>query len=330
MKRSSHTSLITDRLAALGEMVRLRILRLLEREELSVGEVARIVQMPQSTISRHLKVLGDGGWLIKRSEGTATYYRLILDDLPAPSRALWLAVREQLGGPTGTGNTPDLAEDNRRLASILAERREDSQGFFGRVAGQWDDLRNDLFGVRFTLESLLTLLPRDWVVADLGCGTGNVSELLAPVVKRVIAVDQSSPMLKAAQKRLEGGGYKNITFSRGELDSLPIDPASVDACICVLVLHHVAEPAAAIREMKRILRPGGTVLIVDMVEHNRATYRHTMGHKWLGFSEQSLSSVLKSAGFSDPRFFHLASASEAKGPGLFACTAFVGSPNSKP
>lgn len=321
MKRSTNNSLLTDRLVALGEMVRLRILRMLEREELSVGEVARIVQLPQSTVSRHLKVLGDGGWLVKRTEGTATFYRLVLDDLPQPCRELWLVVREQLGGPTGTGTTPELAEDVRRLAAVIAERRQDSQSFFGRVAGQWDDVRGELFGTRFTAESLLALLPREWTVVDLGCGTGNVAELLSPLVKRVIAVDASAAMLKAAQKRLEGRG--NVEFVRGEAQRLPLRDASADAVVAFLVLHHVPEIAAALGEMRRVLRRGGVALIVDMVEHDRQSYRHTMGHHWLGFGEQRLGDELRRAGFGDVRFVPQTPEADAKGPGLFACTAFA-------
>lgn len=324
VKRSANNSLLTDRLVALGEMVRLRILRMLEREELSVGEVARIVQLPQSTVSRHLKVLGDGGWLLKRTEGTATFYRLVLDDLPAPCRELWLVVREQLGGPKGTGTTPELAEDVRRLGAVIAERRQDSQAFFGRVAGQWDEVRSELFGSRFTAESLLCLLPRDWTVIDIGCGTGNVSELLSPLVRRVIAVDASSAMLKAAQKRLEGEGRTNVEFVRGEIQKLPLKDGSADAAVAFLVLHHVPEIAAALAEMRRVLRPGGQALIVDMVEHDRQSYRHTMGHHWLGFGEARLAGELAAAGFEGVRFVPLTPEAEAKGPGLFACTAFRG------
>lgn len=324
MKHPLPQSTLTDRLAALGEMVRLRILRVLEREELSVGEVARVIQLPQSTVSRHLKVLADGDWVSKRAEGTATLYRLVLDELPETSRQLWIAVREQLGGPRGEGPTSDLAEDLRRLHSVLAERREDSQAFFGRVAGQWDDVRNDLFGHRFTLLGLLCLLPRDWVVADLGCGTGNVAELLSPLVQRVIAVDQSQPMLSAAKKRLED--VRNVEFLCGELTALPMADASVDAAVCTLVLHHLAEPGTALREMRRVLKPGGIALVVDMTSHDRDTYRHTMGHRWLGFSEQQTLQMTRDAGLENARVVLLPSDTHGKGPGLFACTAFAPMP----
>jgi ArsR family transcriptional regulator len=318
MKNPIGTRTLTAHLADLGEPVRLRILRLLEREELSVGEVANVVQLPQSTVSRHLKVLSDGGWLMKRAEGTATFFRLVLDDLPFSARSLWLAVREQMS--PGGAETTELAEDSRRLASVLAERRTDSQAFFGRVAGEWDDLRNDLFGDRFTLRGLLALLPREWTVADLGCGTGNAAEYLAPLVKRVIAVDQSPAMLKAARKRLEA--FDNITFLRGEIYQLPMDDCAANAAVAVLVLHHLEDPVMACREVRRVLKPGGVFLAIDMLEHDRETYRHTMGHRWLGFSAERISAVLTDAGFTDPRFTILPSDPDARGPGLFACTAF--------
>ncbi len=321
MNRRTSSNPITDRLAALSDPVRLRILRLLEREELSVGEVARVVQLPQSTVSRHLKMLSDGGWIAKRADGTATFYRLTLDDLHATGRSVWLAVRELIRSPEARKAGMDPEEDLRRLASVLAERREDSLGYFGRLAGQWDDVRTELFGTRFSSHGLLCLLPREWTVADLGCGTGNASELLAPLVKRVIAVDQSQPMLAAARKRLETA--KNVEFIEGELTDLPLKDASVDVAVCMLVLHHVEKPTEALSQMRRIVRPGGMGLIVDMVEHDRAVYRHTMGHRWLGFSEPQITSFMTSAGFEKPRYVPLASDTNAKGPGLFACTAHV-------
>ncbi len=321
MKRRTSYNPVTERLAALSDPVRLRILRLLEREELAVGEVARVVQLPQSTVSRHLKMLAEGGWIAKRADGTATYYRLTLDDLHASTRGIWVAVRDLIRSPEAKKAGMDPEEDSRRLASVLAERREDSQGFFGRLAGQWDDVRTELFGSRFTPLGLLNLLPREWVIADLGCGTGNCSEVLAPLVRRVIAVDQSQPMLTAAKKRLEG--FKNVDFIAGELTDLPLKDSSVDVAVCMLVLHHVEKPTQALAEMRRIIRPGGMVLIVDMVEHDRAIYRHSMGHRWLGFSELQMNGFMTSAGFDKPRYSTLTTDTSAKGPGLFACTAYV-------
>lgn len=312
MKQARSIPPITDRLAALGESVRLRVLRLLEREELAVGEVAKVLQMPQSTVSRHLKVLADAQWVRKRTEGTATYYRLVLEDLHEPSRALWLAVREHTGA--------DQAEDLRRLAAVLAERREDSQAYFGRVAGQWDDVRSELFGSLFTHRALLSLLPRDWTVLDMGCGTGNAAELLAPMVQRVIALDQSAAMLGAARKRLKG--VTNVDFVTADLTHPPTAlPAScVDAAVCVLVLHHIEKPVVVLEESRRLLRQGAPLLIVDMISHDRDSYRQTMGHRWQGFTRQQIETLAKDAGLVEPRYVSLPSDADARGPGLFALT----------
>lgn len=320
MNRKPRTLPITDQLLALSDAVRLRIVRVLEREELAVGEVAKVVQLPQSTVSRHLKILADGGWVVKRTEGTAAYFRMVMDDLDAGHRGIWVAVRELM---RSAGPSPaEIEEDNRRLASVLLERRADAQSFFGRLAGQWDDVRNELFGSRFTGSALLHLVNPEWVVADLGCGTGNASELLAPVVKRVIAVDQSEAMLDAARKRLGSAG--NIDLAQGELTRLPIQTASVDAAVMVLVLHHVEKPGAAIAEMHRVLKPGGVALIVDMCEHDRGEYRHTLGHRWLGFSDKTMREELTRAGFARSRYVNLAADPLGKGPGLFASTAWRG------
>lgn len=302
---------ITGQLAALGELIRLRIMRLLELEELAVGEVAKVIQLPQSTVSRHLKVLSENQLVEKRAEGTATLYRVSLDDMLPEARRLWLAVRDRIDAPG------ELAEDARRLTAVIAERRTDSQAFFGRVAGEWDSLRSELFGDRFTLQAMLSFLPSNWVVADLGCGTGNVAELLAPVVGKVIAIDRSDAMLAAARQRL--AGIENVQFLSGDLERLSLASASVDAVIAALVVHHLEDPAAALREAARIVRPGGGgVLVIDMVAHDREQYRHTMGHKHLGFSRAAIESLFRACGLSLRSYRELPVAADGKGPGLFA------------
>jgi len=314
MKRTGDP--ILERLAALSDPVRLRSLRVLEAEALSVGEVAKVVQLPQSTVSRHLKVLADAAWVTRRSEGTATFYRLLLDDLSPDARTLWCAVRDQMEP------SEDLQEDARRVRAVLAERRTDSLSFFGRVSGEWDHLRTELFGGRFTSLALLSLLRPEWTVADLGCGTGNASELLAPVVRNVVAVDLSGPMLDAARERLSDA--PNVEFVEAEVDHLPLADASVDAAVCVLVLHHLPDPARAIAEMRRILRSdaaGGVALVIDMVRHGRDEYRHTMGHQHLGFARAELLQHFDAAGFGDVTYRELPCEPDARGPGLFVAAA---------
>ena len=299
-------------LASLSDMVRLRLLRVIEREELSVGELSKILQLPQSTVSRHLKLLNDNGWVSRRASGPASFFRMDPGEIGAEAAEIWQVVQKQLG------TAPTLADDDDRLTEVLAERRTDSKAFFGRIVGDWDRLRGELFGEEFTGEALLSFLDPDWVVADLGCGTGMTTEKLAPVVKRVIAVDREPEMLGAAKRQLER--LDNVEFRQDDLTALSLGDATVDAAIVSLVLVYVAEPVAAVREAARILRPGGRVMLVDMVVHDREVYLHSMGHHHLGFDESTVRGWAGDAGLADVRYRRLRPDTDAKGPGLFVAT----------
>ncbi len=303
---------ILDHLSALSDATRSRLLLLLDRHELTVSELCGIVQLPQSTVSRHLKALADSGWIAVRAEGTSHLYTMTRE-LDAPARRLWLLVREQVGASTAA------AHDQRRLQTALAERRTTSQEFFSSSAGQWDRVRDELFGDRFHLAALAAFADARWVVGDLGCGTGQVSAALAPFVARVIAVDASAAMLQAAKRRLQG--VDNIDLRRGELEALPIDDGRLDAATLMLVLHHVPEPGRALAEVARVLAPGGRLLLVDMLPHDRENYRQQMGHVWLGFSGDHAKEMLSDAGFEDITFVPLPPDARSKGPGLFVATA---------
>src|SRR3954471_20242925 len=231
---------ILDHLSALSDATRSRILLLLDRHELTVSELCGIVQLPQSTVSRHLKALADSDWVAARAEGTSNVYTMTRE-LDSSARRLWALVREQVGSSSAA------AQDQRRMQAALADRRTKSQEFFSSSAGQWDRLRDELFGDRFHLTALAALADADWIVGDLGCGTGQVSAALAPFVARVIAVDASAPMLQAARKRLQDAG--NVELRRGDLEALPIDDRHLDAATLMLVLHHVPEPGNALAEM---------------------------------------------------------------------------------
>ena len=304
---------ILDRLASLADSTRIRILLLLDRHELTVSELCAIMQLPQSTISRHLKALVDAGWVAGRAEGTSHLYVMAPDELDAAAKRLWLLVREQVG------STSAATEDARRLQSTLAGRRTKSQEFFSTSAGQWDRLRDELFGERFHLSALAALANPDSVVGDLGCGTGHVSAALAPFVSRIVAVDSSAEMLEAARTRL--AGHDNVDFRLSELETLPIEEGQLDAATLMMVLHHVPEPQQALAEVSRVLKPGGRVLVVDMLPHDRENYRQQMGHVWLGFSVDQTGRLLADTGFEDVRLVPLPPDGKAKGPALFVATA---------
>src|SRR5438874_7951949 len=186
---------ILDHLASLADTTRSRILLLLDGHELTVTELCGIVQLPQSTVSRHLKALADSEWVTARAEGTSHLYTMTRDELDASARRLWLLVREQVGA------SPAAAQDQRRLHGALAARRTKSQEFFSSSAGQWDRVRDELFGDRVHLSAMAALAGPDWIAGDLGCGTGQVSMALAPLVGHLVGVDSSAAMLHAAKRR---------------------------------------------------------------------------------------------------------------------------------
>jgi len=309
------TPAILDHMAVLGDVTRGRILLLLERHELTVVELCAVLQAPQSTVSRHLKALADADWVAARAEATSRCYHWIRPHDMAVRR-LWQLVREQIA------ETPAAAQDGRRLESVLAARRTKSQEFFTASARSWDRLRGELFGSGFHLTALLGLLDESWIVGDLGCGTGQVAAALAPHVRRVIAVDESTAMLQAARQRLRE--LPNVELRRGRLESLPIDDGELDAVTCVLVLHHLPDPERAIAEAARVLRPGGRLLLTDMVPHDREGYRQRMGHAWLGFSESQVVRFLERAGFERGHVRPLPPDPHAQGPNLFAARATRG------
>jgi ArsR family transcriptional regulator len=306
------TASLYDRLSALADPIRSRLLLAVERQELTVSELRSALQLPQSTVSRHLKVLADEGWITGRATGTSNWYRMAIRELDPSARRLWLAVREQVA------ETAAARRDLERVRALVAARHTRSQEFFATSAGQWDRLRAELFGPGLEWTALAGLLDPDAVVADLGCGTGQLSAALAPLVARVIAVDESAAMLKAAEQRLRD--RPNAEVRAGALESLPIEPATADLAFLVLVLHHVAEPARGIEEAARILRPGGRLVIVDMLPHERSDYRDLMGHQWLGFEAETIRKWSIAAGFDRLAFRPLPAPPNVKGPLLFVAT----------
>lgn len=307
-------------LDSLADPARLRLLRLLEREELGVAELVEVLQMPQSTVSRHLKTLLDQGWIVARSRGPSNLYQSKNGELPSSARKLWLLVREQ------TEDWPAVQQDRLRLERRLRERPADSREFFARSAGRWDKLRRELYGAAFGDAALRGLLPRGWVVADLACGAGSVAAALAPHVSRVIAVDNSPAMLKSAARRVTG--HANVELRQGDLEALPLEDASCDAALLVLALTYVADPAPVLREAARVLRPGGRAVVVDLLRHGRDDFRRRLGQRRDGFEPQALEALLADAGLVPDHCAPLPPEPEAKGPALLLAAASRPTPSS--
>jgi ArsR family transcriptional regulator len=274
-----------------------------------VTELCAALHAPQSTASRHLKVLADEGWVGSRADGASRYYWMTVADLDPAARRLWTVVREQVAG------SPAAERDAERLREVLARRRAGSAAFFESAAGQWDRMRTELFGARSELLPLVGLLDPAWVVADLGCGTGHLAQVLAPFVRQVIAVDDSTAMLRAAKARI--GALPSVEIRRGDLAALPLEDGTVDLAFLVLVLPYVDAPAAVVAEAARVLKPRGRLLVCDLMPHERAEYRQTMGHQRQGIAELDLRAWLHDAGLTGARYLPLPLAREAKGPRLF-------------
>lgn len=292
-------------LALLAEPIRVRLMALLAAEELSVGELVRVLQLPQSTVSRHLKVLREAGWIRRRADGASGWFRA---EEPLPAEDLWdLVAADHL-------QSAAAGEDRERLDAILVERATDSRTFFGQMHAQWDALRTQLFGESFLMPALLALLPPESVVAELGCGTGPNLVDLAPNVRQVVGIDREQRMLDAARRRTHG--LENVDLRLGGLEDLPLGDGEIDLALCVLVLHHVEDLSTAFTEMARALRPQGRIAITDMRRHDRTAYRDTMGHAHLGFDAPDLERVLPSS-LQLLRYAPLRPDPEMQGPPLF-------------
>lgn len=323
VQTAEHSHGLLGRMASLADATRLRLLRLLERRELGVVELCDVLQMPQSTISRHLKLLGEQGWTRGRRQGTGNMYSMVLDELDPAARRLWLLAREQ------TEAWPAVRQDQLRLERRKRQQASASSDFFNSAAEQWDQLRRQLYGELFGRAALLALLPSHWTVADLGCGTGTLTAELARHVRGVIGVDNSAAMLKAARHRLaalHGEGVRpRVELRRGDLEALPIEDGVCDAALLSLVLTYVAEPPAVLRQTARILKPGGRAVIVDLLEHDREDFRRQMGQRWMGFESGQLTRWLTDAGLTDISVRALPPEEKAKGPALCLVTASVSS-----
>lgn len=303
---------VLDRLTTLADPTRSRILLLLERNELTVGELCTVLQLPQSTVSRHLRWLSDAGWVVSRQDGTSRFYAVNID-LEDGAQKLWRLVGDDLGA------SASAEQDRARMATVLEQRRAKSREYFTTAAAHWDSVRAELVGARADVSALLALLDPELVVGDLGCGTGHLAEALAPHVRQVIAIDASETMLDVARERLHGAS--NVDFRLGELEALPIETGTLDVAALSLVLHYAADPLRVLTEARRVLRDDGRLLVVDLQPHDRTEYRQQMGHVWLGFSGEQIRSWLREAGFTRQRLWPLRPDPAAKGPALFVATA---------
>jgi ArsR family transcriptional regulator len=309
-------------LKTLADSTRVRILALLEREELAVQELMQVLGMAQSRVSRHLGILREAGLLRDRREGTYVFYRFA-----APRDGAWrdawaLARRELAGDP--------LAErDSAALVRVVEARATRARSFFDAVGPEWDALRKVFNDDALRARALAHLIPPDWTVADVGTGTGILAAELARLGLRVVAVDHSPRMLEAARAKLvaeglagDAPGAGRVELRGGEANALPLADGEVDAALAHMVLHYLPAPADALREMSRVVRPGGVVVVVDFVQHEAEWMREELGVLWLGFAPDQVADWFRSAGLEATRVEEMPARSPARDlPATFIASA---------
>jgi ArsR family transcriptional regulator len=276
-------------LRALSDPTRLRIVALLEKDELSVAELQEITRMGQSRISTHLGLLQDSGLVQSRREGKRTFYKLNAFTNGAVGEFIRLAIQ-------GAAELPERGSDQINLKRILSRRREQEQVYFNQVAGRFDRVYGPGRSWQAFGHLLLRILP-PLVVADLGSGEGLLSELLARRCKKVIAVDNSEKIVAFGAAKAKKNNLKNLEFRQGDLQNPPVDPESVDLVILSQALHHAEEPGKAIASAYRIVKPGGQIMILDLARHNFEKAQELYGDRWPGFAESDLHRWLEEAGF---------------------------------
>jgi ubiquinone/menaquinone biosynthesis C-methylase UbiE len=276
-------------LKALADPLRLRILAAVAEEELTVGEVQDVVASMQSAVSRNLAILRDAGFVRDRKEGTSVYFSA-RRDMPEPARELFKSLQSRLS------DIPEIKQDQVRLEETRRKRLQRSQSYFESLAGDWERIRKSYFDDRVASLAIEKLLPRDLVLADIGCGTGSLTFELARFARRVIGIDLSPEMLRRARAAAKERDIRNVEFRHGDALKLPLDSAGVDAAFCVMVLHFLPDPERAVAGLCRIVRPGGSVVLVDLVEHKQEWMREQMAHQWLGFNRTAIEKWFRAVG----------------------------------
>lgn len=277
-------------LKALADETRLRLILVLSRYELSVNEIVTLMDMGQSRISRHLKILVDAGLLEFRRDGLWVYYSAV----PSGKGKQFLDSLLPFALEQHTART-----DLDMATHLLEERARKTRQFFNAIAEDWDALNTKILGDFDLPRSVLNKFPANCKTAvDLGCGTGNVLEVLRHKAENTIGVDGSSRMLELARRRFsEGKEPQDLSLRIGELDHIPLRDAEANFACINLVLHHIPEPKLVLTEIKRILQPKSTLLITEFRKHTNENMRSEYGDRWLGFDEEDFIQIAQEVGF---------------------------------
>ena len=276
-------------LRVLGDPTRVRLAALLHRGELSVNELQQITRLSQPRISTHLGLLQETGLLASRREGKRSFYRINLKAAKSAMDCLQLAV-------AGAHETEFHRTDLLNLKRVLQQRDQRAQVYFNQVAGRFDRRYGPGRSWQAFGQFLLRILP-PLDIADLGSGEGLLGELMARRARRVICIDNSTRIVQFGQRKARRNGLKNLEFKQGNIEQPPLPARSVDVALFSQALHHAAQPERAIQSAHRILRKGGQIIILDLLQHDFSKARELYGDHWQGFAESDLHQWLEAAGF---------------------------------
>ena len=272
---------------ALADDTRLRLMFILSRYELNVNELMAILDMGQSRVSRHLKILSSAGLLSWRRDGLWVFYAAVNE---GEARKFIEAVLPFVAGD-------DLFQaDIAAAGGVVEERLRATRQFFNAIADDWDQLASEVLGTYDLPGAITGFVQPGSVAVDLGCGTGEVIDRMLAVASEVIGVDGSARMLDLARRRFSSDAAR-VSLRIGDLEHLPLRDGEADFVSINMVLHHLGTPVAALEEARRVLRPGGRIVVADFDRHENETMRITYGDRWLGFTNEALCSALQKAGF---------------------------------
>ena len=270
----------------LSEPTRLRLILLLNEEELTVAELQEILSMGQSRISASLAQLRRQRIVADRRVGKNSYYVVVPSLLKSLGEILKKAAEE----------LPEVDRDQRALELVLNKRRDRAAEYFEKLAGKFGQAYVPGRSWQALAHGLLRLLP-PLVIADLGAGEGTLSQLLARSAKKVIAIDNLPKMVSFGKKIAKKNGFKNLEYRLGEIEDPPIIKNSVDIALFSQALHHAVRPQRAVDAAYKILKPGGKIIILDLLSHTYEQAKELYAHVWLGFSSVELHTLLTKAGF---------------------------------
>lgn len=276
--------ILLNRLKAVAEPTRLRILSICAQGELTVSELTHILAQSQPRVSRHLKLLCDAGLLSRFQEGAWVFYRLA-DRTGSRANALSQKIISLI-----PENDPQMKRDMQRLADVRRARQEAAEAYFRENARQWDVIRTMHVDDAEVEAKLLDVLPNDGDrrMIDIGTGTGRILELFGPRVAQSVGVDFSREMLALARSRLDTLDIRGCQIRQGDMYQLPADDSGFDIATLHLVLHYADDPDAVIAEATRVLAPGGVLAIVDFAPHNVEELRQNHAHRRLGFGDDEV------------------------------------------